>query len=58
MKLTKISLAILILICAVGMVSAVELSDIKVADGFKNIGAGNYANDANNVNIDIINERT
>ena len=40
MKLTKISLAILILICAVGMVSAVELSDIKVADGFKNLGAG------------------
>ena len=57
MKLTKISLAILILICAVGMVSAVELSDIKVADGFENLGAGNYANDANNINIDIINEK-
>ena len=57
MKLTKISLAILILICAVGMVAAVEISDIKVADGFENLGGGNYANDANNINIDIINEK-
>ncbi|WP_405290549.1 hypothetical protein [Methanobrevibacter sp.] len=57
MKLTKISLAILILICAVGMVAAVEISDIKVAEGFENLGAGNYVNDANNVYIDIINEK-
>ena len=38
MKLIKISLAILILICAVGMVAAVELSDIKAAEGFEDLG--------------------
>ena len=38
MKLTKISLAILILICTVGMVAAVELSDIKAAEGFEDLG--------------------
>lgn len=57
MKLKKISLAILLLICAVGMVAAVEISDIKVADGFQNLGDGNYGNDANNINIDIIDEK-
>lgn len=57
MKLTKISLAILILICAVGMVAAVELSDIKAAEGFEDLGEGYFENDANHINIDIIDEK-
>ena len=57
MKLIKISLAILILICAVGMVAAVELSDIKAAEGFEDLGEWYYENDANHINIDIIDEK-
>ena len=57
MKLTKISLAILILICAIGMVAAVELSDIKAAEGFEDLGEWYYENDANHINIDIIDEK-
>lgn len=57
MKLIKISLAILILICAVGMVAAVELSDIKAAEGFEDLVEWYYKNDANHINIDIIDEK-
>lgn len=57
MNLTKISLAILILICAIGMVSAAEISDIKIADGFENLGDGNYENDANHIKLDIMDKK-
>lgn len=57
MKLTKISLAILVLICAIGMVAAAEISDIKVADGFENQGDGDYENDATHIDIDIMDEK-
>ena len=57
MKITKISLAILILICAIGIASAATIPDIKVADGFKDLGDGSYTNDADNIDIDMMDEK-
>ena len=57
MKITKISLAILILICTIGIVAAAEVSDFKVADGYKDYTAGSYMNDAENIEIDILDEK-
>lgn len=56
MKISKISLAILILICAVGIVAAADLSDIKVAEGFDDLGNGSYTNEAKNIEMEIITE--
>jgi len=47
----------LILICAIGIVAAANVSDIKVAAGFENLGDGNYKNDANDIGIDILDEK-
>ena len=57
MKITKISLTILILICAMGIVTAASISDIKVTNGFEDLGDGSYTNDAENINIDIMDEK-
>jgi hypothetical protein len=54
MKISKISLAILILICAVGIVAASELPDFKLADGYNDLGNGSYTNEAKNIELDII----
>ena len=50
MKLTKIGF-VLLLIFAIGIVSAATVSDIKVADGYKDLGEGSYTNDADKINI-------
>ena len=47
----------LILICAIGIASAASVSDMKVADGFKDLGEGSYTNDADKINIDIMDEK-
>ena len=39
------------------MVAAVELSDIKAAEGFEDLVEWYYENDANHINIDIIHEK-
>ena len=54
MKISKISLAILILICAIGIVAASELPDFKLADGYDDLGNGSYTNEAKNIKLDII----
>ena len=51
MKISKISLTILILICAVGIAAAAELPDIKVAEGYNDLGNGSYFNEAKNIEI-------
>lgn len=56
MKISKISLTILILICAVGIAAAAELPDIKVAEGYNDLGNGSYFNEAKNIEMDIITE--
>lgn len=57
MNITKISLAILILICAIGIVAAAEVSDFKVADGYKDSGLGTYFNEDETIEIDIEDEK-
>ena len=57
MKIAKISIALLILICAIGIVSAVELSDFKVADGYTTLSNGSYNNADETIAIDIISEK-
>lgn len=56
MKISKISLTILILICAVGIAAAAELPDIKVAEEHNDLGNGSYFNEAKNIEMDIITE--
>ena len=57
MKINKIGFVLLLLIFAIGIVSAATVSDIKVADGFKDLGDGSYTNDADKINIDIMDEK-
>lgn len=57
MKITKISLAILILVCTIGIVAAAEVADFKVMNGYNNLGDGNYLNDAENIEIDILSDK-
>lgn len=57
MKVTRICLAMIILICAIGIVAAEEVSDIKVATGYENLGNGSYTNNAENIAIDIYSEK-
>jgi len=57
MKINKIGFVLLLLIFAIGIVSTATVSDIKVADGFKDLGDGSYTNDADKINIDIMDEK-
>ena len=56
MKISKITLVILILTCAVGIAAAAEFPDIKVAEGYTDLGNGSYSNEAKNIEMDIITE--
>jgi hypothetical protein len=56
MKISKILIAALILICAIGIVSAAELPNLQVPDTFKDLGGGSYSNEADNIEIDIFND--
>ncbi|WP_405295038.1 hypothetical protein [Methanobrevibacter sp.] len=56
MKITKVSLAMLILICAIGIVAAAELSDFKVGEGYTTLKEGSYTNGEESIAIDIISE--
>ena len=57
MEIRKISLAICILICTIGIVVAADVSDFKVPGGYENIGNGSYTNDWENIEIDITSEK-
>ena len=53
MKSSKIILAALILICAIGIVAAADIDNMKVPDGFEAIGSGGYLNEENiQINIE------
>lgn len=56
MKISKILIATLILICAIGIVSSAELPNLQVPDTFKDLGSGSYSNEADNIEIDIFND--
>lgn len=56
MKISKILIAALILICAIGIVSAAELPDLQVPDTFKDLNGGSYSNEADDIEIDIFND--
>lgn len=56
MKISKILIAALILICAIGIVSAADLPDLQVPDTFKDLGGGSYSNEADDIEIDIYND--
>jgi hypothetical protein len=53
MKIPKITLFIMVLICSIGIACAADLSDIKVADGFEDLGNGSYINEKDNIYLDI-----
>lgn len=53
MKIAKITILALILLCAVGMVAAADIASMKVANGYENIGNGSYSNVAENIEIDV-----
>ena len=57
MEIRKISLAICILICTIGIVVAADVSDFKVPWGYENIGNGSYTNDWENIEIDISSQK-
>ena len=57
MKISKISLAIVILICAIGIAAATDLPDIKVAEGYKDLGDGSYTNEAEHIEMEIMTEK-
>ena len=56
MKISKILIAALILICAIGIVSSAELPNLQVPDTFKDLGDGSYSNEADDIEIDIYND--
>jgi hypothetical protein len=56
MKIQKIFLGILIVICTIGIVAAADISDMKVANGYENLGSGSYDNLADSISIDIYDE--
>ena len=56
MKFSKILIAALLLICAIGIVSAAALPEIQVPNTFKDLGDGSYSNEADGIDIDIYND--
>ena len=55
MKIAKITVLAVILLATVGMVAAVDIGNLKVSDGFENLGEGSYSNEADNIEIDVFN---
>ena len=56
MKIQKILLGLMIVICTIGIVAAADIPDMKVANGYENLGNGSYDNLADNISIDIYDE--
>lgn len=53
MKISKILVLGLILVCAVGIVSATDISKLKMPDNYLNLGDGTYGSEVDDVEIDI-----
>lgn len=49
----KILLFVLVLVCTVGIVAAADIGNLKVSDGFDNLGNGSYSNSADKIEIDV-----
>ena len=53
MKISRILITALILICAIGIVSATDINKLQMPSDFTNAGGGTYANDPAGVEIDV-----
>lgn len=52
-NMKKILLFVLVLVCTVGIVAAADIGNLKVSDGFDNLGNGSYSNSADKIEIDV-----